>query len=467
MNAIADPRPYAPADEEVSRLRVPPHSVEAEQSVLGGLLNDNQAWDRAADVLAEADFYRHEHRLTFRAISQLIVANKPADVITVHDQLRMSGSDEECGGLEYLNALALAVPSASNLRRYAEIVRERAMLRKLVAAADAIAQSAMNAQGKGMTTILDEAEARILGIANETKRTAREPRPLRELTTAAVDRVNAAAEGKNNDAWPTGVPVLDRLLKGGLRPGKLMILAARPSVGKSSLAMSLALGLAGDGRATLFLSQEMPADELADRALSAEARIDGEALSEGRLNDAAWGRLAVAADSLSRRAMWVDDQPALTVMDIRAKARRIKGLKVLIVDYLQLCSSTLRGENRTAQVGEISRGLKALAKELGICVIALSQLNREVEKRPGKRPQISDLRDSGEIEQDADAILFLWPLAEAPENGAYPIGLDVAKNRSGRKGTAVLRFESWCQRWSESDQRVEDYGLMRSRGGDL
>lgn len=468
MNATTDTRPMPPVDADVQRLRTPPHSLEAEQSVLGGLLVDNSAWDRVADLLAAADFYRLEHKLAFDAIGRLVAANKPADVITVHEELRRMGKDEDCGGLDYLNALAMAVPSASNARRYAEIVRERSVLRRLVAAADEIAAAALSPQGKTLAGILDAAEARILGIATESKRSAREPRPMRDLLAPAVDRINAACEGAKGDTWPTGVELLDRCLKGGFKPGKLHVLAARPSVGKSSFAMSLALHLAKHGHTTLFLSQEMPADELTDRALSAEAFVDGEALSNGRqLSDNAWGRITAAVESLAQRDLWIDDQPALTVQDIRAKARRIKGLRVLVVDYLQLCASTLVRENRTAQVGEISRGLKALAKELGITVLALSQLNREVEKRPGQRPMISDLRDSGEIEQDADAVLFLWPLGRQPENGGFPVGLEVAKSRGGPKGSAVMNFKAWCQRWEPSEARIEDYTSARGRGGDL
>lgn len=467
MNSTLDPRPTPPAaDADLARLRVPPHSIEAEQSVLGGLLIDNRAWDRVADVLSEADFYRLEHRLAWRAVAQLVVAGKPADVITVHDALRQAGKDEDVGGLEYLNALAQAVPSAANARRYAEIVRERSVLRRLISAADEIAAAAMNPQGNPVASLLDSAEALILGIANESKRTAREPRLMRELLTAAVDRINAAGEGEQPDVWATGVPLLDRCLKGGLRPGKLLVLAARPSVGKSSFAMHLAQKLAADGHTALFLSQEMPADELADRAISAHAQVDGEALGSGRLGDTAWARVTTAVDALARQPLWVDDQPALKLLDIRAKARRIPGLQVLVLDYLQLCSSTLSRESRAAQVGEISRGLKALAKELGICILALSQLNREVEKRPGRRPILADLRDSGEIEQDADAVLTLWPLADKPEHGAYPIGLEILKNRGGRRDAAVMSFASWCQRWSESDARVDDYG-RRGLGGDL
>lgn len=472
MTPTTDTRPTPPAvDAEMAHLRVPPHSIEAEQSVLGGLLIDNAAWDRVADMVAESDFYRLEHKLTWRAIAQLVVAGKPADVITVHDALRQAGKADDCGGLDYLNALAMAVPSASNCRRYAEIVRERSVLRRLVAAADEIASAALNPGGKPVAGLLDSAEALILGIANETKRTAREPRRLGDLLPAAVDRINAAAEGDQADCWPTGVPMLDRCLKGGLRPGKLLVLAARPSVGKSSFSMALSQALAANGYPVLFLSQEMPADELVDRSLSAEARVDGEALSSGRsLSDDAWASITRAVEGLARHPLWVDDQPALKLLDIRAKARRVPGLKVLVLDYLQLCSSTLTRETRAAQVGEISRGLKALAKELGIAILALSQLNREVEKRPGKRPILADLRDSGEIEQDADAVLTLWPLADKPELGAFPVGLEVLKNRGGRRDAAVMRFESWCQRWTESTDRVEDFtrrGASGMGGGEL
>jgi replicative DNA helicase len=461
-----DTRPAPPIDAEVAGLRVPPQSIEAEQSVLGGLLIDNAAWDRAADLLADGDFYRPDHRAIFAALGQLITAGKPADVITVHEQLRRADKAEDCGGLDYLNALAQAVPSASNLRRYAEIVRERSVLRRLVTAGDEIATAAMNTKGRPVATVLDEAEALVLGIANETKRAGREPKLMRDLITGVMDRINAAAEGDLGECWPTGWPSLDRYLKGGLRPGKLLILAARPGVGKSSASMSIGMRLARDGRGVLFLSQEMPADELTDRAAASVAGVSGEEITSGRLSDESWRALTEAVDEMARMPLWIDDQQALTLNDIRAKARRIKGLKVLVVDYLQLCSSTLTKENRTAQVGEISRGLKALSMELGICVIALSQLNREVEKRPGKRPQLSDLRDSGEIEQDADTILFLWPVEDYEGKTFVHAGMDVAKNRSGKRGVAVMGFDLERQRWLESTRRLDEFS-PKSRGGDL
>lgn len=461
-----DTRPIPPMDAEVAALRVPPHSIEAEQSVLGGLLIDNSAWDRVADLLAAGDFYRLEHRLVFDAIGRLVVAGKPADVITVHEDLRRAGRDEDCGGLEYLNALAQSVPSAANARRYAEIVRERSVLRRLVTAADEIASSAMNPQGRAVAEILDSAETALLGIAGDGRKAAREPRRMSDLLAAAMDRINAAAEGDLGACWPTGWPHLDRCMKGGLRPGKLVVLAARPSVGKSSASLALCIRVASAGHAALFLSQEMPDDELTDRALSCASEVDGESIASGRISDASWGALVSGVEDLGSLPLWIDDQPAMTLMDIRSKARRIKALKLLVVDYLQLCSSSLTRENRTAQVGEISRGLKALAGELGICVIALSQLNREVEKRPGKRPQLSDLRDSGEIEQDADAVLFLWPLVDHASDGSLPIGLDVAKNRGGKRGVAVMRFEPSIQRWHESIERLEDFE-HKKKGGDL
>jgi replicative DNA helicase len=446
-----------PIDSEVASLRVPPHSVEAEQSVLGGLLIDNSAWDRASDLVSECDFYRLEHRLIFAAIGRLIVSGKPADVITVDDSLRIAGTDEDCGGLIYLNALAQSVPSASNIRRYAEIVRERAVLRRLIAVADEISTAALNPQGRAVADILDAAESSLQSVTGEGRRAAREPRRIDSLLVAAMDRINAAAEGDFGDCWPIGWPTLDRAMKGGLRPGKLIILAARPSVGKSSASMAMCLRIAGNGHPVLFLSQEMPDDELTDRAISSAAGVDGEAIASGHISDAGWGALVAGVEDLRGMPLWIDDQPAMTLMDIRSKARRIKGLKLLVVDYLQLCSSTLTRESRTAQVGEISRGLKALAKELGICVIALSQLNREVEKRPGKRPQMSDLRDSGEIEQDADSVLFLWPLTEKTESGSMPIGLDVAKNRGGRRPVSVMRFDPSIQRWHESTEQFEEF----------
>lgn len=443
MNTATDPR------DEVQALRVPPHSVEAEQSVLGGLLVDNRAWDRAADLVQEADFYRHDHKLIFSAIGRLINTTRPADVVTVFEELNAHRKAEECGGLEYLNALANSVPSAANMRRYAEIVRERAMLRMVMSKID---EAGEILHGEG------DAAAKIERIGTlfsniETRASARESIGMDALMVKVIDRINAAAEGAA-EVWRTGIPGMDHRMLGGMKPGELHILAARPSVGKTSIALQIARRMASDGHPVLILSQEMADEQLGLRMLSNQARVDLGRLQTGRLDDNDLSRLSEGVDELARLPIRVDDEPALTLRAIGSKARRFRGVKLIVLDYLQLSEG--EGDSRTAQIGSISRGLKKLAKQLGCCVLALSQLNRKVEERPGKRPQLSDLRDSGEIEQDADVIEFLWPLGEESDQ-SRPTGCDIAKNRQGRTGTMVLELFGATQTWAESTRSLDDF----------
>ncbi|MEP6504416.1 MAG: replicative DNA helicase, partial [Betaproteobacteria bacterium] len=402
-------------DDEVARLRVPPQSIEAEQSVLGGLLLDNGAWDRAADVVTEADFYRFEHKLIFGAIGALIGASKPADVITVYEHLQMAGKAEDSGGLAYLNALAQSVPSAANMRRYAEIVRERAILRKLISASDEISTNAFNPQGRSVTQILDEAEGKIFKIGEEGNRNKQGFQSMDVLAVQLIDRVTELAENGAEDVTGvrTGFYDLDRNTA-GLQPGDLIILAARPSMGKTAFALNIAENVSvNEGLPVVVFSMEMGASQLALRMVGSQGRIDQQHLRTGRLDNDEWGRLTEAVERLSKSSVFIDETPALTGPELRARARRqarqCGRLGLIVIDYLQLMSgSGGDGENRATEIGEISRGLKALAKELHCPVIALSQLNRSVETRPDKRPMMSDLRESGAIEQDADIIMFIY-----------------------------------------------------------
>ena len=440
-----------------------PWSCEAEQSVLGGLLLDNSAWDRAADIVVERDFYSAQHRMIFAAMAQMIVACKPADVITVFEALQRVGKAEDSGGMPYLNSLAQSVPSASNMRRYAEIVREHAARRALIATADE-ALTLTRQQGN-----LGETIDRITTMFGELQRhqVRKMPRAIADIAIERLDHYTALEEGSVIAGWPTHIPALDARLNGGLRAGGLYILAARPAVGKSSFAQSLGLALAGDDLPTLFLSLEMGDTEVADRGVASAGRVSYSALLTGKLNDDGWGRASEAMERLGRLPFFVDDQPALTLRDIRIKAKSVKGLKVLILDYLQLCAGTRRDSNRNSEIEEISRGLKALAKELGIAVIALSQLNRDVEKRGNKRPALSDLRDSGAIEQDADVVMFLWPVREFEAEGLRIIGLGVDKNRQGRLGDVGLDFYGDTQRWGESEADIRPPVPSRSHKDDL
>ncbi|TDP74234.1 replicative DNA helicase [Roseateles toxinivorans] len=439
-----------PRDDEVARLRVPPHSVEAEQSVLGGLLLDNSAWDRAGDLVTESDFYRYEHRTIFAAIGGLINGSKPADVVTVYEQLQSLGKADECGGLTYLNALAQSVPSAANLRRYAEIVRERAILRKLISASDEIATKAFNPQGTPVNTILDEAEAQIFRIGEEGTRTKQGFLSMDKLVIELLDRVNELAENGAEEVTGvrTGFYDLDRMTA-GLQPGDLIVLAARPSMGKTAFAINIGENVAiNEGLPVVIFSMEMGAAQLALRMVGSIGRIDQSHLRTGALRDDEWSRLAEAVDKLSKSSIFIDESPGLSPSEVRARARRQSRqcgkLGLIIIDYLQLMSgSGGNEENRATVIGEISRGLKALAKELKCPVIALSQLNRSVETRPDKRPMMSDLRESGAIEQDADIIMFIYrdeyyTKDECKEPGVAEI--IIGKQRNGPVGTVKLTF---------------------------
>ncbi|MCU0775114.1 MAG: replicative DNA helicase [Ideonella sp.] len=437
-------------DDEVARLRTPPHSIEAEQSVLGGLLLDNSAWDRAADTLTESDFYRYEHRLIYTAIGHLVNATKPADVITVFEQLQSLGKAEDCGGIVYLNALANSVPSAANLRRYAEIVRERAVLRKLIAASDEIATMAFNPLGRPIDQILDEAEGRIFRIGEETERSHQGPLSMDQLVVQLLDRVNELHEAGAQDVTGvrTGFYDLDRMTA-GLQPGDLIVLAARPSMGKTAFALNIGEHVAiNEGLPVVVFSMEMGASQLALRMVGSLGRIDQQHLRTGALRDDEWSRLSEAVEKLQKGSMFIDETPALTPNELRARARRLSRhcgkLGLIIVDYLQLMSgSSSSDENRATELGEVSRGLKALAKELGCPVIALSQLNRSVETRNDKRPMMSDLRESGAIEQDADVIMFIYrddyyTKEQSKEPGVAEI--IIGKQRNGPVGTVKLTF---------------------------
>jgi replicative DNA helicase len=430
LSAVDDDFPRE-RDRQVAQLRIPPHSVEAESSVLGGLLLDNQAWDRVGDLLVDGDFYRYEHKLIYAAIGALINASRPADVITVFEHLQSLGKAEEMGGLPYLNSLAQYVPSAANIRRYGEIVRERSVLRKLVSASDEIATQAFNPQGKPVDRILDEAD-------------------MKTLVVQLMDRVQEMADNPNDiTGVPTGFYDFDRMTS-GMQAGDLIILAARPSMGKTSLAINIAEHVAlNEGLPVAVFSLEMGAAQLAVRIVGSIGRIDQGHLRTGKLTDDEWPRLTEAIEKLRNIQLHIDETPGLTVSELRANARRLARqcggkLGLIVVDYLQLMSTStsMSDENRATAVGEISRGLKMLAKELGCPLIALSQLSRGVEQRTDKRPMMSDLRESGAIEQDADVIMFIYRddyyNKDSKEPGVSEV--IISKQRNGPTGTVKLAF---------------------------
>jgi replicative DNA helicase len=439
----------ASIDRQLAQLRVPPHSIEAESSVLGGLLLDNTAWEKMSDLLSDADFYRYEHRLIFTSIHHLIGTDRPADVITVYEHLQGQGKSEEIGGLAYLNALAQYVPSSANIRRYAEIVRERAILRKLVSVSDDIATSAMNPQGKPVTTLLDEAEQKIFNIGEEGSRMKQGFQTMDRLVVQLLDRVVEMSENPNDiTGVPTGFVDLDRMTS-GMQAGDLIVLAARPSMGKTALAINIAENVAlNEGLPVAVFSMEMGASQLAIRIVGSIGRIDQSRLRTGKLQDDEWPKLTEAVERLRQVSLSIDETPGLTPAELRASARRqarkCGKLGLVVVDYLQLMSgsSSSDGENRATELGEISRGLKMLAKELQCPVIALSQLNRGVEQRTDKRPMMSDLRESGAIEQDADVIMFIYRddyyNKDSKEPGVAEI--IIGKQRNGPTGTVKLTF---------------------------
>ena len=379
-----NPAMNAPSDPQLDSLKVPPHSIEAEQSVLGGLLLDNAAWDRIADFINEGDFYRYDHRLIFHHIGKLISQAKPADVITVYEQLQVVGKAEEVGGLAYLNALAQNTPSAANIRRYAEIVRDRGVLRQLVTIADEISAGAFNPQGRDVRQLLDEAESKVFAIAEEGARGQKGFLEIQPLLTQVVERIDELYH-RDNQSDITGVPTgfvdLDRMTS-GMQGGDLIIVAGRPSMGKTAFSLNIGEHVAVEqGLPVAVFSMEMAGTQLAMRMLGSVGRLDQHRLRTGRLLDEDWPRLTHAIQKMNDAQLFIDETPALNPMELRARSRRLARqcgqLGLIVIDYLQLMSGSGNGENRATEISEISRSLKGLAKELNCPVIALSQLNRD------------------------------------------------------------------------------------------
>ena len=438
----------AGGDPQVESLKLPPHSVEAEQSVLGGLLLSNQSWDRIGDALGEGDFYRADHRILWRTIVKLIEDNKPADVLTVTEALKQNGDLEGVGGLAYLQSLSSATPSAANIRRYAEIVRERAIMRKLAEVGTAIAESAFTPQGREARQLLDEAETRILEIGESGGRTQQGLRKMSSLLGEVMERIDELYKNPSSvTGLATGFVDLDEMTS-GLHPGELIIVAGRPSMGKTALALNVAEHVGLELKLpVLVFSMEMGGAQLGLRMLGSVGRVDAQRLRTGRLDTGDWDRLGTALGRLNEAPILVDETAALNPLELRSRARRLwreyGGLGLVVIDYLQLMSAAESGvENRATEISEISRSLKAMSKELSVPVIALSQLNRGLEQRPNKRPVMSDLRESGAIEQDADLILFIYRDEvyndDSPDKGIAEI--IIGKQRNGPIGTVKLTF---------------------------
>ena len=437
------------ADPQLAQIKLPPHSLEAEQSLIGGILLDNQAWERVADLVNEADFYRDDHRRIYRHITKLIDQGRPADAVTVFESLEKNGEAEQAGGLAYIAELANNTPSAANIRRYAEIVRERAILRKLVAVGDEIAASALSPSGKDAKALLDEAEAKVFEIAEAGARHASGFVSIQPILKQVVDRVQELYD-RDNPSEVTGVPTglvdLDEKTS-GLQPSDMIIVAGRPAMGKTTFALNLAEHIAIEQRLPVAIfSMEMPGTQLATRFISSVGRIDMQKIRSGRLTDDDWQRLTRARGTLYDAPLYIDETPGLNPIDLRARARRLARqcgrLGLIVIDYLQLMSGTREGDNRASELSEISRSVKSLAKELNVPIMALSQLNRSLEQRPNKRPVMSDLRESGAIEQDADIIMFIYRdevyNPDSPDKGTAE--LIIGKHRNGPTGTVRLTF---------------------------
>jgi replicative DNA helicase len=431
---------------DLARIKMQPHSVEAEQSVLGGLLLSADSWDAVAESVTATDFYRPGHRLIFSQIAQLAEANEPVDVITVADKLQARGELDAAGGLPYLAELAQNTPSASNIRAYAQVVRERASLRKLIEAAQEIADSGFNPEGRQSNELIDEAERRIMQIAEEGPK-AGGPQDVNPLLKQALGRIEELFQnGGDITGLSTGFLELDRMTS-GLQGSDLVIVAGRPSMGKTSFAMNMVEhAVLTQEKPILVFSMEMPADSLIIRMLSSIGRIDQTRLRNGKLEQEDWPKLSAAVTKLKDVPLFIDDTPALTPTEVRSRARRISrehgGLGMVMVDYMQLMQVAGASEGRTAEISEISRSLKAIAKEFKVPMVALSQLNRSLEQRPNKRPVNSDLRESGAIEQDADVIMFIYRdevyNEESQDKGVAEI--IIGKQRNGPIGRCRLAF---------------------------
>ena len=441
-----------PPDPQLLALRVPPHSVEAEQSLLGGLLLDNQAWEKIADLVSVDDFYRDDHRRIFRHIGKLIEGGRPADVVTVLESIEASEDKDKTGGIAYLGSLSQNTPSALNIRRYAELVRERAVQRKLAQVATDIAEIALSPSGKDVGQLLDEAETRILEIGESGSRNRTGFEEIQPVLARVMERIDFLYH-RDNPSDVTGVPTgfvdLDEKTA-GLQPGDLIIVAGRPSMGKTAFALNMAENVAVEnGLPVAVFSMEMGGTQLAMRMLGSISRVDQHRMRTGRLNDEEWGKLSSAMGKLHDAPIFIDETAALNALELRSRARRLRRqcgkLGLIVVDYLQLMSGSSQSssENRATEISEISRGLKALAKELEVPVVALSQLNRALEQRNDKRPMMSDLRESGAIEQDADVILFIYRdevyFPDKPESRGIAEVI-IGKQRNGPIGKVELTF---------------------------
>ena len=444
--AVVGPR-RARDKAAVDEIRVPPHSVEAEQAVLGALMLDNRAWDTIADRLVAEDFYRRDHQLIFEAIAELAGRSEPSDAVTLSEWLERKGSSEDTGGLVYLAGLVRDTPSAANVRAYADAVRERSTLRRLISVGGEIASSAYDPEGRAATELVDEAERRVFEIAEAGNKTRSGFIPLKDELGPVIDRLDLLQQNKGQlPGLSTGFARLDEMTA-GLQKGDLIVIAGRPSMGKTTFAINIAENAAFGARKAKIgvFSMEMSREQIAFRMISSLGRVDQSRLRVGNIGDDDWTRINSAIAMMKTAGIYIDDTGSLTPTDVRARARRLKrehGLDLIVIDYLQLMQVPGTKENRATEISEISRSLKALAKELQVPVIALSQLNRSVEQRNDKKPVMSDLRESGAIEQDADLIMMIYRDEVYDKNTTRKGIADIiiAKQRNGEIGEFQLTF---------------------------
>ncbi|ADV85356.1 replicative DNA helicase [Vibrio vulnificus] len=454
---MADNRKRKIPDSQVDAIKVPPHSLEAEQSVLGGLLLDNERWDTVAERVVSKDFYSRPHRLIFDAIKSILEENKPLDLITLSEHLERREQLEDVGGFAYLADLAKNTPSAANINAYADIVAERALVRNLISVANEIADAGYDPQGRSSEDLLDLAESKVFAIAEERTSENEGPQNVDSILEKTLERIELLYKSPQDGVTGVDTGFTDLNKKtAGLQGSDLIIVAARPSMGKTTFAMNLCENAAMDqDKPVLIFSLEMPAEQIMMRMLASLSRVDQTKIRTGQLDDEDWARISSTMGILmEKKNMYIDDSSGLTPTEVRSRARRVArehgGLSMIMVDYLQLMRVPALSDNRTLEIAEISRSLKALAKELNVPVVALSQLNRSLEQRADKRPVNSDLRESGSIEQDADLIMFIYRDEVYNPDSALKgtAEIIIGKQRNGPIGSVRLTFQG---QWSRFD----------------
>ncbi|MBT7877910.1 MAG: replicative DNA helicase [Gammaproteobacteria bacterium] len=448
--------------DDLSPLKVPPHSIEAERSVLGGLMLDENAWDNISDSLVAEDFYRSDHRIIYRVMADLVEKSHPLDIITISEALEGISELENVGGLAYISDLASSTPTASNIHAYAQIVRERSTVRGLISVAHEIADSGFNPDGRNSATLIDEAESKVFKISDDRPSNGG-PESVRPLLTRAIDRIDVLFQTKGAlTGISSGFRDIDEMTS-GLQPADLIIVAGRPSMGKTSFMMNIAESAAISGESpVLVFSMEMPSDSLVLRMLSSLGRIDQTKIRTGQLGDDDWPRLTSAVTLLNDKPLFIDDTAALSPTEIRSRARRVARehgkLGMILLDYIQLMQVSGTSENRAGEISEISRSLKSIAKEFDCPVIAGSQLNRSLEQRPDKRPVMSDLRESGAIEQDADVIMAIYRDEVYHEDAEKGIAeIIILKQRNGPIGRKKLAFVGPYTKFEDLAVGYDDY----------